>query len=193
MPQPAQRRRPARDRILDAAAVRFYRDGIVATGIDSITADAGVAKMSLYNNFASKGALVEAYVDERHAQWLALYAARAEGHEDDPRALILAVFDAYLDHAAEAFDVGFRGCGQLNAAAELPIGDPGREAVRRHKDEVESILRDAATRIDDAHGVELAEHLVFVLEGAMARAGLDGSPERMARARSIAERLLTGA
>ena len=45
---------PARERLLKAAADLFYRDGVGATGIDAITARAGVAKMSLYNNFASK-------------------------------------------------------------------------------------------------------------------------------------------
>lgn len=199
MSQPAQRRHPTRQRILDAAAARFYRDGIVATGVDAITADAGVAKMSLYNNFSSKSALVEAYIDDRHAQWLDLYAARAAGHEDDPRALVLAVFDAYLDHAGagagtgrepDAFERGFRGCGQLNAAAELPIGEPGRDAVRRHKEEVEGILRGALAAIVPDRADELAEHLAFLLEGSMARAGLEGTSERVRRARAMAARLM---
>lgn len=196
MARSAQRRRPARQRILDAAAARFYRDGIVATGIDTITADAGVAKMSLYNNFTSKSALVEAYIDYRHAEWLELYAARAVGHDDDPRALVLAVFDAYLDHAGAGpasndFERGFRGCGQLNAAAELPVGEPGRDAVRRHKEEVEAILRNALVRIDPVRADALAEHLSFLLEGSMARAGLEGSSDRVERARAIAVMLLT--
>ena len=41
---------PARERLLKSAAELFYRDGVGATGIDTITAHAGVAKMSLYNN-----------------------------------------------------------------------------------------------------------------------------------------------
>ena len=36
---------------------------------------------------------------------------------------MLAVFDAYADHANLAYEHGFRGCGLLNAAAELPAGD----------------------------------------------------------------------
>ena len=53
---------PARDRLLKAAAELFYAEGVGATGIDAITARAGVAKMSLYNNFASKSDLVDAYL-----------------------------------------------------------------------------------------------------------------------------------
>ena len=50
-------------RLLDAAARLFYADGIAATGINAITAEAGVARMSLYNNFASKEELMLAYLE----------------------------------------------------------------------------------------------------------------------------------
>ena len=55
-----------RERLLEAAARRFYDHGVQATGIDTITAEAGVAKKSLYNNFASMADLVGAYIDARH-------------------------------------------------------------------------------------------------------------------------------
>lgn len=186
------RRRPARERLLEAAARRFYADGVAATGIDTITAEAGVAKMSLYNNFASKADLVRAYLDARHEEWLGLYRARLE-RAAGPREGVLAVFDAYADHAAFAYERGFRGCGLLNAAAELPAGDPGRAVVRAHKEEVEGLIaghleRLAPDRPDDARAT--AEHLAFLLEGAMARAGLEGGAERVLRARALAEALL---
>lgn len=192
-PQEERRdRRPgsARTRLLDAAAQRFYAEGIAGTGIDSITAAAGVAKMSLYNNFASKAALVEAYLDRRHEEWLALYRARATdtatAHER-----VLAVFDAYIDHAATTHDHGFRGCGLLNAAAELPAGDPGRVAVRRHKEDVERILLEHLRSLTDETGARrLAEHLSFLLEGAMARAGLEGDSTRLRHARAFAAAIL---
>jgi AcrR family transcriptional regulator len=64
--EPAGRRGRARQQLLEAAARRFYADGLAATGIDTITAEAGVAKMSLYNNFASKDDLVLAYLQALH-------------------------------------------------------------------------------------------------------------------------------
>ncbi|GGW12539.1 TetR/AcrR family transcriptional regulator [Streptomyces capoamus] len=186
------RRRPARERLLAAAARRFYADGVAATGIDTITAEAGVAKMSLYNNFASKADLVRAYLDARHEEWLGLYRARLEGART-PRDGVLAVFDAYADHAASAYERGFRGCGLLNAAAELPAGDAGRAVVRAHKEEVERLiaghLRELLPeRPDEARAT--AEHLAFLLEGAMARAGLEGDGDRLRRARRLAADLL---
>lgn len=187
------RPRPARERLLAAAATRFYADGIVATGIDTITADAGVAKMSLYNNFDSKADLVAAYLVARHDEWLDLYRARLASAGHDPRAGVLAVFDAYTDHAHAGYVHGFRGCGLLNAAAELPAGDPGRAVVRGHKEDVEAIVAAhlAALLPDDPDRVaELAEHLAFLLEGSMARAGLEGDDTRLRHARDLAARLL---
>ncbi|MEW2078625.1 TetR/AcrR family transcriptional regulator [Streptomyces sp. NPDC012403] len=190
--RPGARRGAAREKLLAAAARRFYADGVTATGIDTITAEAGVAKMSLYNNFSSKADLVRAYLDARHEEWLGLYRRRLEQARDG-RGGVLAVFDAYADHAAHAYERGFRGCGLLNAAAELPAGDEGRTVVRRHKEEVESLLAGhlgelLPGRPEEARAV--AEHLAFLLEGAMARAGLEGAGTRLEHARAMAADLL---
>ncbi len=180
----------ARARLLDAAARLFYADGIAATGINTITGEAGVAKMSLYNNFASKDELVLAYIEARHQEWLDLYRRRADASEG-ARAGVLAVFDAYIDHADLGYSHGFRGCGLLNAAAELPVGSPGRDAVRRHKEQVETILAGHLRELTTPrHADGLAEHCAFLREGAMARAGLEGGPARLADAKRIAAGLV---
>jgi AcrR family transcriptional regulator len=146
----------------------------------------------LYNNFSSKADLVRAYLQARHEEWLALYRRRLD-QARDPREGVLAVFDAYADHAALGYERGFRGCGLLNAAAELPAGDPGRAVVRAHKEQVEGLLAGHLDgllpgRPDEARA--MAEHLAFVLEGAMARAGLEGDAIRLENARHIASGLL---
>lgn len=56
----------AKEKILDAAATLFYNDGIANTGINAITDRAGVAKMSLYNNFPTKSDLIATYIQARH-------------------------------------------------------------------------------------------------------------------------------
>ncbi|MEU2420731.1 TetR/AcrR family transcriptional regulator [Streptomyces sp. NPDC007851] len=187
-PRPGRRRGAARELLLAAAARRFYADGVASTGIDTITAEAGVAKMSLYNNFASKADLVRAYLDARHEEWLGLYRRRL-AETGDARGGVLAVFDAYADHAAFAYEHGFRGCGLLNAAAELPAGDEGRAVVRRHKEEVESLLAGHLADLLPGRPEQArtaAEHLSFLLEGAMARAGLEGAGIRLEHARAMA-------
>lgn len=181
-------RTSARDRLLKAAAELFYEQGVSATGIDTITAHAGVAKMSLYNNFASKADLVAAYIEARHAAWQERYRKRAS-RAHSPRERILAVFDSYADYAAGEHKHGFRGCGLFNAAVELPIGDPGRAAVARQKEAAEGLIREALQEMypGDRRAVQMAaEHLSYLLEGAMSRAGLDGHGQRLDVARRLA-------
>ncbi len=185
-------RSSARDRLLTAAAECFYDHGVNGTGIDTITAAAGVAKMSLYNNFASKDDLVLAYLQARHEEWLALYRRRLMA-AGDARQRVGAVVDAYVDHAEMAYRHGFRGCGLLNAAAELPAGTPGRQLVRRHKEEVEALLATHLAELDGLPAVrvaDLAEQLSFLVEGAMARAGLEGDSRRLNRVRELALQLV---
>ena len=105
---------------------------------------------------------------------------------------VLAVFDAYADHAALGYERGFRGCGLLNAAAELPAGDPGRGVARAHKEQVERLLAGHLDLLLPGVPMRpaLAEHLAFLLEGAMARAGLEGDATRLLHARKSAAGLL---
>ncbi|MCT9370960.1 TetR/AcrR family transcriptional regulator [Acinetobacter baumannii] len=183
--------RTARQKILDAAATLFYNDGITATGINTVTAKADVAKMSLYNNFSSKGELVDAYIAARHQEWLDLYQKRLEKTKTAKEA-IFAVFDAYQDHAEFAYEKGFRGCGLLNAAAEFPANSSGRNAVRQHKEQVEAIVAEHLNHLlkDSQRVSYIASQLSFLLEGSMARAGLEGSSRQLQLARQMAEDIL---
>ena len=182
----------AKERLLQATAILFYNDGIAATGIDAIVKKAGVAKKSLYNNFDSKADLVAAYLEQRHQEWLELYQRRLK-HAHTPTDRVLAIFLAYADHAEFAYEKGFRGCGLLNAAAELDAQHPGRATVRRHKEEIQDLLRqhlkacfpEQPDRVD-----ELSWHLSFLLEGAMARAGLETQSRCVHTVQHIAKQLL---
>lgn len=182
----------ARNRLLDAARILFYNDGIAATGIDSLVKKAGVAKKSLYNNFESKAELVATYLQIRHEEWLAFYAQR-EQQARDPREKVLAVFLAYQDHAEFAYERGFRGCGLLNAAAELPAGSSGRAAVRAHKEQVETILMQHLCPLfsgDEARAALTARHFAFLLEGSISRAGLEGNGDCVRQAMAMAAAMM---
>lgn len=181
----------AKQKILDAAAILFYNDGITNTGINTITDKAKVAKMSLYNNFPTKSDLISSYIEARHQEWLELYAVRnRDAHT--PVDKIIAVFEAYQDHAEFAYEKGFRGCGLLNAAAEFPAHSAERLAVKQHKDEIERIIStQLVLLIEEPERVQqIALMLSFLLEGSIARAGLESSSEKVLAATQMVKMIL---
>ncbi|MAQ01328.1 MAG: TetR family transcriptional regulator [Alteromonadaceae bacterium] len=184
----------ARDKLLRAAGELFYDHGITATGVDAVITRAGVAKMSLYNNFKSKSELIAAYIDARHQEWLDLFARRSDNLSNSWER-VLAVFDAYQDHAEFDYENGFRGCGLLNAAAEMPANSPEREAVNRHKQEVREIVINQLSELplteeSGNSAAALAEHICFLLEGSISLAGLSRDVHAISRARAMADKLI---
>lgn len=176
---------PGARQILDVASELFYEQGIHAVGVDTIAAESGVSKPTLYKNFGSKDGLVEAYLLDRHRWWWTLLENEVELAES-PRAL--AFFDVYAaDHGNAR-----RGCAFLNAAAELPDEHPAHEVVRYHKhavcDLLEELVREE-TSPDVDHRL-LANHLFLLLEGAFAHRPIYGTG-LLWQGREMAERLLS--
>ena len=186
-------RLPARDLLLDAAARLFYADGIAATGVEAVARTAGVTKPTLYAHFGSKSELVTATLEARHARRtdeLAAWIAR----EDDPRERVLAVFGYLGDFYARE---GERGCAFLNAAAELPAGDPAtRAAVAAEKDWLLGWLADLARDAGLATPERLASQLLLLVDGIAGRVVVGGraaAPGAVADAELAARALVAGA
>jgi AcrR family transcriptional regulator len=127
--------RSARERLLASAAQLFQERGINATGIDLVVRNAGVAKASLYNNFASKEALVVAYLEQELDGWV-----QHSRSLDDPFGArperVAALFEAL---AVSVESHTFHGCPFTNAVIELPecvsvrrVAERYREVVRAH-------------------------------------------------------------
>ena len=159
-------KKPVRERILETAAEMFYRDGIRAVGIDAIIARSGVAKMSLYRNFASKDALVTAWLEERNRAFWQRWE-RAEGTcPDDPRAQLGAILDMVATRVTHPL---WRGCPFLNTNTEFPEPDhPARAVILANKRAVRSRLH----ALGEAAGVRdpdlLAQQLQLLIDGAYA-------------------------
>ena len=60
----------ARQRLLETADRLFYAGGVRSVGIDTIIAEAGVAKMTLYTHFPSKDDLIVAVLQYREGRVL---------------------------------------------------------------------------------------------------------------------------
>ena len=121
--------RSARQKILTAAHERFYRDGFRAVGIDTIIAESGVAKMTLYRHFASKDDLITAYVTRADGLYKEWFDAAAGDEGRPARARILALFDAQTEQIQPA---RCRGCPFLMALAEIPdAAHPAHQAAEK--------------------------------------------------------------
>ena len=151
----------ARERVLEAAEDLFYREGVRAVGIDTVIARSGVAKMSLYRNFASKDELVVAYLEERCRRYFARWD-HAVGPEDaDPRARLKGLIAATIARVREP---AFRGCPLLNTSAEFPdASHPAGAVIAAHRREV----RERLLRICRALGARCPEPLTTQLMGLM--------------------------
>ena len=176
--------RPAkRDQLVETAMALFYREGIHATGVDRILDKAGVARMTLYNNFSGKEELVLAALNRRSDEFRGWFAGEIARRAATPRARLLAAF-AVLDDwiRGEAAGAGFAGCAFIKAASEFgDENDPVRRLAAQHK---------AALRTDLA---SLAADLLQLIDGAIVTAQVSGDAGAAARAGKMARRLLAEA
>jgi AcrR family transcriptional regulator len=74
-----------RERVLATAYELFSRHGTRAVGVDRIIEESGVAKMTLYRNFASTDELILAFLERREAEWTRAWL-QGEGGEGDVHA-----------------------------------------------------------------------------------------------------------
>ena len=187
-----RQRRPAaqtREHVLAVAHDLFYWQGIRATGVDTLAAAARVAPTTLYRLFPSKDDLVAAYVQRAARDYRAWFDATVEAAGPDPRERILALFDA-LDEQVQPEHC--RGCPFLMALTELP--DAGH-AAHRHAVATKAWVRQRfGALVEDLQVDEpeaLADQLTLLFEGVYASVQALGAAGPAARARDIAQRMLS--
>lgn len=188
MARAPQDTRKAADRILATAGELFYREGSRGVGVDEIVVKAGATKPSLYRAFGSKDELIAAYLETQGARLWAYFDAAAQAQPGDPRAQILAYFDALGDRAQRK---GYRGCGLSNAAVEYPDPEhPGRKVAVDHKERMRKALRDLARAMDARKPKKLGDALMLLIEGVFVTSQLFGTDGPARAARGAAEALI---
>ncbi|GIG37314.1 TetR/AcrR family transcriptional regulator [Cellulomonas pakistanensis] len=174
---------PVAARILRAAAGLFYADGIRAVSADRVIAAAEVSKVTFYRHFATKDALVVAYLTAVAAAERAALAAAEAAHPDDPGAVLRGYADVL---GRESCAPGFRGCPFINAAAEYADpAHPVRGVVAEHRRWMVGAAAALLGRLGLTDPDAAAEELVILRDGAMV-AGYVGGEER---ARAVAAAL----
>ncbi len=126
------------ERILETADRLFYGQGIRAVGVDTIAAEIGISKRTLYNYFPSKDELIVAYLSRR--------LQPALPSSLPPVQQILGNFE----RLERTFTSGvFRGCPFVNAVAELK--EPAHAANKialAFKEQRRIWFRDLLIRLD---------------------------------------------
>jgi len=152
-----------RDRIFETACELFYRHGIHGVGVDEIAAEAGSNKMSFYRSFASKDALVAAYLREQEREYWDWWDAVVARYPGDPRRQIEALFEAQLEIALSN---SCRGCALGNAAAEISDDeDELSTLVRAYKEQVRKRLHAMAQAVGAHDAERLGDALMLLLDG----------------------------
>ncbi|WP_167537064.1 TetR/AcrR family transcriptional regulator [Micromonospora terminaliae] len=180
----------ARERILDTAFRLFYAHGPRGVGVDTVIAESGVAKATLYKHFPSKDDLVLAYLDKVDQAWFGALRAAARDAGDEPREQLVGMFDA-LGGACRR--EGYHGCAFINTAAESPAGSPVHARTVEHKNVVRAWVTDLARRAGAADPELLARQLTLLLDGGLAGGVLDADPAVAEAAKRTARALVDAA
>lgn len=180
-----------REHLMDVAWKLFDRDGFRAAGIDTLLAEAGVAKMTLYHHFVSKDDLVAAVLEAKSREFEAALVATVEAAGRGPLRRVLAVFD-WLD--AWFRSEGFNGCAFIKAVAEYPdpASKPHRVAVA-FKAALLARLTALAAALPVRDPPTLARQLMVLVEGAIVTAHVHHRPAGVADAREAARLLIDAA
>lgn len=182
--------RAARERILDAAFRLFYAHGTRGVGIDTVIAESGVAKATLYKHFPSKDTLVVAYLDRVDQVWFGRLRAAARAVGDNPRDQLVGMFDALADAADRS---GYRGCAFINAAAESAFGTVVHARALEHKRVVRAWVAELAGRAGAEAPDHLARALTLLMDGTLGSGVLDPDPATARAAKRAAGVLVEAA
>ncbi len=161
-----------KEQLFQTAARLFYQHGYRAIGVDTIAAESGIGKMTLYRHYPSKDDLIVAYL--RNSDQV-FWDQFEQITRDAPTAgeKLLAFFEALQSYVLSP---DCYGCPFINIAAEYPESDyAGHQVALEHK---QSVLRrfrqfseEAGARQPDA----LANALFLLMDGAYVAARMFGT------------------
>jgi AcrR family transcriptional regulator len=174
-----------RAHLLETAWRLFYRDGYRTVGIDTLLAEADVAKMTLYKHFSSKDELIVAVIKKRSGEILAGLAAAVEAAGKSPKRRLLSIFD-WLEVLFGSRD--FSGCAFIRAISEYPdTNHPVHRAAWAHKRAVREMLIGLSRHAGAKSSAALADNLRLLIDGALVAAHATGktSPAKVARAAAV--------
>jgi AcrR family transcriptional regulator len=157
------------EKVLAAASRLFYAHGVRAVGIEWIVTESGVAKTSLYRHFESKDDLVAAFLEREDREFWQQWEQVVRAVHGGPKAELMALLDWIGRRVSRD---GYRGCPQINVAAEFSYPEhPARKIRRRHKAAMLERLRDIVDRSGVPRPDDTAVQLALLIDGAFTSDG----------------------
>jgi AcrR family transcriptional regulator len=186
--QAVDRSRSGRDRILDAAYGLFSRSGVRAIGVDTITAEADVAKMTLYRNFASKNELALAFLALREERWTRGWVqAEVLRRADNPAEQLLTIFEIFSEWFARE---DFEGCAFITSLLEFDDhAEPVRKACITHLANIRAFVCELATAAGVGDPERFAGQWHILMKGSIVAAH-EGDSDAAQKARELGMLLL---
>ena len=180
---PSAEKTDMKERILATADRLFYLEGIRAIGVDTIAAEIGISKRTLYNHFPSKDALIKAYLERRFVV--------TRPSSKSPVEQILGYFDA-LERRFSAKD--FRGCPFVNAVAELGTKDRAVKKIAvAFKESRRMWFRELLVELGVSEADALSTQLQLLIDGSIALDLVRDDPAMARAAKDAAKALLQNA
>lgn len=175
-----------RQRLIESAVRRFYRDGFRNVGIDQILADVGISKTAFYKHFESKEDLMLAALEDQN-RWLQETFRALMRELGGPTAL--GQLHALLDVVEQLVESdSFQGCIFVNVAMEFPLPhEPAHVAAAQNKQEIENLVHSVAVEAGASDPRALAKELCLIMEGAYITRHVTGNKATVDVARRIAQ------
>lgn len=172
-----------KEKLYQTAARLFYQHGYRSTGVDTIAAEAGIGKMTLYRHYPSKDDLIIAYLrDSDRLFWDQFEQITHDAQTAKEK--LLAFFEALQSYVLSPVCYG---CPFVNIAAEYPEAEhPGHQAALGHKQSVLACFHQLAEAAGASDPAGLANALFLLMDGAYAAARMFG-PSQHSPAVSLAE------
>jgi AcrR family transcriptional regulator len=185
MPRPTTN---TKQKILDTAGPLFYQQGFHAVGIDTIVAESGVAKMTLYRHFPSKQELIVAYLEQTNEQFWGWFEEAIRPYPNRPGRQLLAFFESLAHLVTKPTCLG---CPFLIASTEFPEPDqPAHQVAKQHKTAVLTRLTHLAQEAAGREPHTLAKHLLLLMDGAFMQVRVFGPLDNPAAEVTTAAQIL---
>ena len=163
---------PPKKVLFQTAARLFYQHGYRAVGVDTIAAQSGIGKMTLYRHYPSKDELIYAYLKDSNNEFWANFEQITQD-APTPRLKLLAFFQALQEYVLSP---ACYGCPFLNVATEYPdAAYPGHSVALEHKKSVLARFTQLAEEAGAQRPEALAKTLILLMDGAYMSARMFGA------------------